>query len=247
VKFLKGTTGRRRIYLMRHGHVNYMSEEVRASKDTRIARLTELGIEQAKAAGPALADVHFDVAMCSGLRRTRETAEYVLAQQSVAPTLEVDARLEELHSGTYIDFASREQLSATLAFYFDKAGEDGASFLEGGELFSEAQTRAVEGIEALLMRPDWSTALVVAHEGINRLILSWMARAGCAASGAFEQDLACINVLDFDLVRDGDETRIERRIIKAVNVTPYAWVKAGHHLTSFEAIFSPVGVEPEPA
>jgi len=244
VKFLEGTTGRRRIYLMRHGHVDYLSKEVRDSRDPRIARLTALGIEQAKAAGPVLSDIPFDVALSSGLRRTRETAEYVLAAHKAPPILEADPRLEEVHSGTYIAFTSREQLSATMTFYWEKAGDEGATFLEGGELFSVAQIRAIEGIEALLMRPDWSTALVVAHEGINRLILSWMARAGCAAAGAFEQDLACINVLDFDLVRDGDEIRIERRIVKAVNVTPYAWVKAGHHLTSFEAIFSPVEAEP---
>jgi hypothetical protein len=55
-------------------------------------------------------------------------------------------------------------------------------------------------------------------------------------------------VLDFDLVpEEGDNpvSRIERRIIKATNVTPYGWLKAGMHQTSFEAIFTVPELEDE--
>ena len=48
---LPGTTGRRRIYLMRHGFVDYTSKEVRAARDPSIARLTDTGREEARAAG----------------------------------------------------------------------------------------------------------------------------------------------------------------------------------------------------
>jgi probable phosphoglycerate mutase len=75
--------------------------------------------------------------------------------------------------------------------------------------------------------------LVVAHEGINRLVLSWAAGAGLHAMGGFEQDTGCVNVLDFDM--KGNE--IERPIIKAVNLTPYNYLKHGMNLTSLEAIF----------
>jgi phosphoserine phosphatase len=228
---------------MRHGHVDYMSREVRESRDPRIARLTPLGEEQAQAAGEALADLSFDVAVCSGLRRTRETAEIVLAAHPAPPPLEDEFGLEELHSGGYIAFQSREQLSAAMTFAFEQAPVPGATFFDGGERFADGQARAVGAIERLLARPGWAQALVVAHEGINRLILSWMARAGLSGAVAFEQDLACINVLDFDLTPDGDQTRIERMMIKAVNLTPYAWTKAGLHLSSFEAIFATPVIE----
>jgi broad specificity phosphatase PhoE len=244
VSGLGGVSGRRRILLMRHGHVDYMSAEVRESRDPRIARLTALGQAQAEAAGAALADLALDVAVCSGLRRTRETAGIVLAAHPAAPVLEDDPGLEELHSGPYIAFQSREQLAAALTFSFEQAGAPGATFFPGGEAFASAQARAIAAIERLLARPGWSQALVVAHEGVNRLILSWMARAGLAGAVAFEQDLACINVLDFDLAPAADGSAgIERMMIKAVNVTPYAWVKAGLHLSSFEAIFSAAAAE----
>ena len=42
--------------------------------------------------------------------------------------------------------------------------------------------------------------LIVAHEGINRLVLSWACgRRPSARMGAFEQDTGCINVIDFDM------------------------------------------------
>jgi phosphoserine phosphatase len=236
---LSGTNGRRRIYLMRHGHVDYASKEVVEAQDATIARLTPLGIEQAQAAAEAFSDVELDIAVCSGLRRTRETASIVLAAHRQAPVLEDEFGLEELKSGKFIPFATREELSAYLTLMFDRAGDPDATFFEGGERFADAYSRAVASIESLLARPGWASALVVAHEGINRLLLGWMCGAGPGASLSFEQDLACVNVLDFDLVDDGAGGRsIDRKIIKAVNVTPYGWLKAGMHLTSFEAIFT---------
>lgn len=111
--------------------------------------------------------------------------------------------------------------------------------MEGGEIFTDALARAERTFLRLLVRPDWHTALVVAHEGINRVVLSWMAGAGLNAVQAFDQDLACVNVLDFDLVpaESGQGTEIARRIIRAVNMTPYNYIKHGMNLTSLEFIF----------
>jgi probable phosphoglycerate mutase len=109
----------------------------------------------------------------------------------------------------------------------------------GGEAFYEAQARAVAALHALCTGPVWRNALVVAHEGINRLILSWACGAGLAAAPAFEQDTACVNVLDFDIEPDDDgRPRVDRVIVKIVNVTPYNWLKQGMSRTSLEAIFA---------
>ena len=111
----------------------------------------------------------------------------------------------------------------------------------GGDVFADVLDRSRRAIERLLSRPNWHTSLVVAHEGINRLLLGWMTGNGLNAIQAFEQDLACINILDFDLVprADGGEgSEIARSIIKAVNLTPYNYTKHGMNLTSLEAIFA---------
>ena len=236
---LPGTTGRRRIYLMRHGFVDYTSPEVRAARDPTIARLTDAGREEARAAGVALSDVHLDVAFHTGLRRTKETAEIVLQRHDNPPVLEQDERFQELKSGQYIDFKSAEHLAATMTFQFEQAGEPGATFLEGGEAFSEAMVRIEDGMRSLLARPGWASALVVAHEVVNRMVLSWAIGAPLGASAGFEQDTGCINILDFDLVPDeGGIPRIERAMIKAVNLTPANYLKNGMNLRSLEAIFT---------
>jgi len=237
---LPGTTGRRRIYLMRHGFVDYTSEAVRKARDPKVATLTPRGEEEARAAGVALSEVHFDLALCSGLARTRQTAQIVMAQHPNAPELETDERFGELKSGTYMDFHSAEHLAAVMTFIFEQAGEPGAEFLPGGEKFADALARGRAALLELLLRPGWATALVVAHEVMNRMLLADVIGAPLGASAGFEQDTGCINILDFDMVPDesGQGTRIERGVIKAVNLTPANYLKNGMNLRSLEAIFT---------
>ncbi len=238
---LPGTVGRRRIYLMRHGFVDYTSEEVVRARDPSIARLTDRGREEAAAAALALADVDFDIAICSGLRRTRETAEIVLAGHPRDLVLEDEPRLEELHSGQYIAFESAQQLAAVMTFQFEQAGEPGATWLDGGERFADGMARTKAALEDLLRRPGWAQALIVAHEGINRLALTWVLGAPLGASAGFEQDTGCVNIIDFDLTPDDGEgkggVRIERAVIKALNLTPANYLKLGMNQRSLEAIF----------
>ncbi len=238
---LPGTTGRRRIYLMRHGHVNYFSLQVRESGDTTGVPLTKLGQAQAKAAGQALAHVTFDRAVCSGYPRTEQTARGVLAElDTPAPDLEVDPRLVELHGGGFGPVLDQDDIAAVMTFAFDQAGEPDALMGPEGEAFKDALIRSVAAVKDLLAEPDWHTALVVAHEGINRLLLGWCTGNDLRAVQSFEQDPACINIIDMDLIPlEGQEgTHIARKIIKAVNVTPYNYVKHGMNMTSLEAIFA---------
>lgn len=238
---LAGTTGRRRIYLMRHGYVDYTSREVIESMDPSRATLTARGREDARMAGVALADIQFDLALCSGLRRTRQTAEIVLAEHKEDLALEDVPDFEELRSGQYIHFESPQQLAAVMTFQFEQAGEPGATFLEGGEKFADAMVRIRAGLDALLQRPGWANCLLVAHEGVNRLILASILGAPLGAAAGFEQDTGCINILDFDMVpgeTEGGASRIERAVIKAVNLTPANYLKNGMNLRSLEAIFT---------
>ena len=238
---LPGTAARRRLYLMRHGFVDYTAKEVVETRDPTRASLTPQGREEARMAGLALRDIKLDIALSSGLLRTNQTAGLVLGERHEDMPLETDARFEELHSGQYIHFESAEHLAETMSEQFDRAGEAGATFLPGGELFVDADKRIREGLSALLARKDWSTALLVAHEGVNRLILASVLGGSLQASTGFEQDTGCINILDFDLAPapEGEfAPRITRAVIKAMNLTPANYLKNGMNLRSFEAIFT---------
>lgn len=225
--------GRRRIYLMRHGHVDYFAPGL---TDPRSVPLTDEGRRQAEAAGLALKGVEFDVAVHSGLPRTAETAAVALAGRSLQA--EAETGFEELRSG-WVVAQSREELAAMLAFSFDDAHQPGASFLPDGESFASAEARIVAAMEGLIARKHWRCALVVAHEGVNRIILGWACGGGLKTIGAFEQDLACINVIDLDItpVEDRSGLQIERALLKAINVTPYDYLKGGLPRTSLEHLF----------
>jgi probable phosphoglycerate mutase len=218
---------------MRHGHVDYFSRQVAESGNLHAVTLTRRGRSEAQAAASAFAHVRFDRAICSGLPRTRETAEAVLSHVPDAPMLEVDAGLVEIRGGKPLPAKSREDLIRMMNSCFERAHEPGATNHEEGEVYAHAQARAVGAIERLLDARDWHTALVVAHEGINRLILSWACGAGLRAMSSFEQDTGCVNIIDFDL---GGIGNVRRALIKAVNLTPYNYLKHGMNLTSLEAI-----------
>ena len=228
-------SGRRRIYLMRHGHVDYFDP---ALTDPRNAPLTDEGRSQAAAARDALAGVKFDVAMCSGLLRTRQTAEIVLAGQQEPAALTTDPRFVELHS-QWIEAKSREELAARLAYSFEAAHLPGASFLPEGEAFADAERRIVAGLHDFVTTAAWRNALLVAHEGVNRIAIGWACGGGLRTISAFEQDLACINVIDVDVTpaSSGEGLAIERVLIKAINVTAYDFVKHGLSRTSLEHLF----------
>ena len=228
-------TGRRRVYLMRHGHVDYFNAKAEEFDDVL---LTPDGMEQADAAGLALQHIPFDIAVCSGLPRTIQTGERVLARQSAAPKLTIERRLSEVKGGI-LKATSREEVAAHLAYSFDDAATPGATFLPGGEAYEDAQARVTDGLSDLLTSGDWSVALIVAHEGVNRILLGWVTGGGLKTVGAFEQDLGCINVLDFDITpaTSGDGLQIERGIVKALNVTAYDYVKHGLSRTSLEHLF----------
>ena len=230
-----GRVGRRRLYLMRHGHVDYFAPGL---TDFRTVPLTEEGRRQANAAGHALAGIRFDAVFNSGLPRTIETADLVLGENGHdVPRQIAIGEFEELRGGKVV-VETREELAARLAFSFDAAMEEGASFLPGGEAFADAYDRVQRGLEHLVGQHAWRSALLVAHEGINRILLGHACGAGLSGIAHFEQDLACVNVLDFDVIREeSGALRSVRTVIKAVNLTAYDPVKAELVRTSIEHMF----------
>lgn len=224
---LDGTSGRHRVFLMRHGEVSYFDQDGRPVNPKQVA-LTERGRDQARAAATALTDVAFDRAVCSGLPRAHQTAEIVLAGRDL--TIEDRPALGEIRGGRF-DEIPPERREAELLYGFEAAAAPGARFA-GGEIYADFQDRVVGAFTALLAEPGWTRLLLVGHDGVNRVLLGWACGAGLAAVGSFEQDMACLNIIDVDIV----EGEIVRRLIKAVNVTPYDLPKHALNLTSMEQV-----------
>lgn len=204
---------RRRVYLMRHGDVQYYDADGVRVAEPDLVPLTRLGREQAHAMGDALADVAFDRAYHTGLLRTQQTAEGVLGKRPY-PKLEVAPVLREIKSGAAREM-NRSETLAEMVYAFERAHEPGMRFARG-EPFDDFYRRICTAIRELLVQDDWRTMLIVAHGGTNRAIFSWLTHAGLHGLARFEQDTACLNIFDID-VEDGEVTR---RFLRMINWRP---------------------------
>ncbi|MBX3494001.1 MAG: histidine phosphatase family protein, partial [Parvibaculum sp.] len=159
---------RRRIYLFRHGDVSYVDDKGNRVADSTAVPLTDWGREQAALTGKALANIPFDRAVASAFPRSVETAELILAGRGLAV---------ERHAG-FVEFQGNPQFRNAItdlndiAYAFRDAHAPGARY-NGGDSFEDVNARVVSALETLIAEPEWETLALVAHGGINRLVIGW--------------------------------------------------------------------------
>jgi probable phosphoglycerate mutase len=215
---------RRRIYLLRHAEVRYVDASGRPVRPDSVS-LTEQGRRQAEATARVLSAVALDRAISSGLPRTVETAGIVLEGRG----LDVETReaLQEIRPGR-LDAIPPEAFESE--FLGALRGPHGPEdrFL-GGETWGALQGRVLPCVRALLAEPGWSHLLVVAHGGVNRVILLDALCGGLPGLGRLEQDPAAINILDVEA--DG------ALMVRLLNHTPYDETKADLRETTMERLY----------
>lgn len=204
---------RRRIFLMRHGEVTYFHGARRAIEPDKVP-LNANGREEASAAGRAFAaqQVHFDRVIVSGLPRTAETAERVLAETGQRAELEIWPQWQEIRPGSMTGIPSDEVESAFLRL-FDGVVPEETHFL-GGETIGALLDRALPAMAMLREDASWDTSLLVLHSSVNRALLSHAITAGGRAFfGHLAQATGCINALDVGAApRDW--------VVRAINYAP---------------------------
>jgi broad specificity phosphatase PhoE len=220
---------RRRIYLMRHGSVDYFRADGVVLPPDGVS-LNELGRQQAQAAGALFhaGGVRFDRIVTSGLPRTMETAAQVLAGVQQHARIEIDTSLREIRGGRLADIP-RDGLEAAFLGAFRSGPDIEAQRFLGGESIGEMLDRALPAFERLLRDDDWQCLLLVLHGGVNRALLSRALAGGRAFFGRMEQAPACINVLD----ADADEL-----IVHAINLSPTQWLHEREQLTTMEKLLA---------
>jgi broad specificity phosphatase PhoE len=212
---------RRRLYLMRHGAVAYFDDGGRPVDPDQVP-LTAEGRAQAEAAGRLLEGTMLDRVVASSLPRAVETAELV------APAAEVERMpaLREIAGDRFSSIPPAELEEAFVRALHGVVPSD-KRFL-GGETIGELFDRVLPAVDRLLDDATWDTALVVAHGGVNRAILSYALLGERTFLGRFEQAPGCLNVLDV-----GRESPPEW-IVRAVNVAPVDLAHGSTRLTQME-------------
>ena len=211
---------------MRHAEAAYVGADGRVTRDPRTVPLSARGRREAAAMGELLGSVHFDRAVCSGLARTVETAELVLHDKRLP--LERVPELEEVRGGRD---RGRPFQARDLAYSIWDAAQPDGRFLDG-ESFAELRARVMGAVERLVAQPSWTRLLLVAHGGVNRVILAWALGAALESAPRMEQDSACLNVIDLD--HDADSGALVRTLVRALNVTAADPAKHERWLTTLE-------------
>ena len=233
---------RRRIYLVRHGEVDYFDASGRPLR-TEDVPLNERGREQVTALARELGAVALDRVVHSGLRRTAESAEILVDDRDLRAESVDDLR--EISPGTLRDLEETTEIAGTTEAdggrpTFEAAftgamtrSIDRATRFLGGETFGDFHDRVAPAFRALLEDPSWRQMLVVAHGGTNRVILATALGVELAAIARLEQDPACLNIID---VAEDSEWR-DACLVRLVNHTVHEAVKENLRLTTMEQIF----------
>lgn len=97
----------------------------------------------------------------------------------------------------------------------------------GGETIGELTARVVPALCSLLETEGWDIALLVAHGGVNRALLSWFLTGEPVFLGGLAQDPGCLNVIDVG------PTPAES-VVRVVNLCPLAPLQTRSRASTME-------------
>jgi len=184
-------TQKTRIHLIRHGEV----EGNNRYNGHRDAPLTELGVAQYHLLKPRLDADLISACYTSDLSRTVRGGEILGSYLGVEPVKVPELR--ELNCGAWqglslaeVQSTRPEELAARLA--------DLVNFRPAvGESLSELAARVRPALAAIVERHRGEEVLVVAHGGVNRVILMDAIGAPLGSMFSIEQHFCCLNVIDY--------------------------------------------------
>lgn len=221
---------RRRIYLFRHGAVDYVDADGNVVPDPDVVHLNERGQAQALAMRELFHDVPVDKVVCSGFKRTVQTAQSVLGDRHYE--LVVVPELQEIRALKGSVNAEIDLLS-DVAYSHWRAVDEGSRFL-GGERYADFYKRISAAMEALLLDRSWQNLAVFAHGGTNAAAIGWATGMGLQAFGMVDQATCCLNIIDFDL--HAEDGYIVRKTLRAMNITADDPVMRDRHVGDMEAL-----------
>ncbi len=156
-----------KILLLRHGAVQTASPEKWFIGQTDLP-LSARGEQQAHYWREWLSEVPLSGIFCSDLRRCMDTAGIIAAEH--ANDITVMAGLREIHLGQW-DGISFGRVKRHWPDAFRQRGKAFARFRPpGGENFMDLHKRAIPAFEQAVGQAG-GNALIVAHAGVNRMIL----------------------------------------------------------------------------
>lgn len=192
------------IYLIRHAQPDYPDGKMMCLGQKNDLSLSLLGFRQAEALGRHFQNLPIETVYTSPLLRARQTAQAVAGETHPVHIL---PDLIELDGGEW-DGLTFDQLHERYPSYFGKGRQ--ASCPPGGEADEQGLARAHAALDYVAAHTQRCAALV-AHSGINRILLCDLLRQPLHEKKRVPQDCGCINLLEY---RNGEW------LVKEVNSKP---------------------------
>lgn len=197
---------KRKIYLLRHGEID-QSYRGRFVGQTDLP-LTDTGEFQARFWEHELCGEQFGAIYCSDLVRSQNTAKIIAALRGIS--IEVTPELREINLGEW-DGLPVSDIKSHFPDEWRMRGENLESYRPpGGESFSDLASRVVPVFGSIVKNAE-GNLLIVAHAGVNRVILCHALGMPLANLFNICQDYGCMNILELS----GDSFRL-----KTMNILP---------------------------
>ena len=179
------------IYLLRHGLIQE-DKEKRFIGQLDLP-LVETGRQQARQWREFFKLVELEAIYCSDLQRSVETARIIAGERNLP--LRILPELREINLGEW-EGVAMSSVRRNFSDEWHKRGLDLAGYRPpGGESFNDLKSRVIPAYEKLASEAQ-GHILVVAHAGVNRMILCHL--LGMPVSNLFrlKQDYGGLNIID---------------------------------------------------
>ena len=190
---VKGSLTPTRLYLLRHGQV--ADGHTHLYHGHNDVELSPRGVQQLERAAAQLREVELAGVYTSDLSRARVGAEIISRDRNLKP--QILPAFREVHFGHWegLSFGEiMEQFPAAMEARF----QDLPNFrIPGGESLKDMRARALPALELLIEEHREQAFLLVAHAGVNRVILS--EALGLPLQNLFhlDQKYGCLNIIDY--------------------------------------------------
>ncbi|MBU4261606.1 MAG: histidine phosphatase family protein [Proteobacteria bacterium] len=178
---------------MRHGQIEQF--QPRRFVGQLDLPLTDAGKIQARDMRDFFKDIKLSRIFTSPLRRTVQTAELVAGDRII--DIKPVPELAEINLGAWEGLTVAE-VGKRFPGEYEKRGEDLAHYrTEGGESFADLAQRSLPVFTRLAME-NAGPLLVVAHAGVNRVLLASLQQLPLKDLLLIPQDYCCLNIINLD-------------------------------------------------
>jgi broad specificity phosphatase PhoE len=184
---------RTRLYLARHGETTTSSEfRYVGHMDVDI---TENGVEQMKNLRDRLMNEDINALFCSDLLRSKKGAQIIGSIHDIEPIPHTDFR--EINLGIWEGLTRDEIVEKYPDEYNNRLQDLASTGVQDGESFKDLQVRVMNKLTLILEEWKGKNIVLLAHGGVNRVILFDALNLDLQLLPRIDQDYGCLNIIDY--------------------------------------------------